>query len=82
MSGLVLFAHGPKCLELIDRGLTLEAAAGRVPPEFHSVRRDWHEPLFNASFGVDTLRFDVHEVATALLYGGDWRRFYVENGIQ
>ena len=82
VSGLVLFAHGPKCLESIDHGLTLEVAAGHVPPEFHSVRRDWHEPLFNAAFGVDTLRFGVHEVATALLYGGDWRRFYRENGIQ
>lgn len=77
-----MFAHGPQCLESFDHGLALEVAAGHVPREFHSVRRDWHEPKFNASFGVDTLRFGVHEVATALLYGGDWRRFYRENGLQ
>lgn len=82
VTGLVLFAHGPQCLESLDHGLTLEAAAGHVPTEFQLIRRDWHEPKFNPSLGVDTLRFGAHEVATALVYGGDWRRFYVENGIQ
>lgn len=81
-TGLVLFAHGPQCLESLDYGLALEAAAGRVPKKFRLIRRDWHEPKFNPSLGVDTLRFGAHEVATALLYGGDWRRFYIENGIQ
>lgn len=81
-TGLVLFAHGPQCLESLDHGLTLEAAAGRVPKEFQLIRREWHEPKFNPSLGVDTLRFGAHEIATALLYGGNWRRFYIENGIQ
>lgn len=81
VTGLVVFAHGPYCLESLRQGLCLEAAAGRIPPEFRSIRRAWHEPKSNVLLGVDTISFSAHEVVTALFYGGDWFRFYKGTGI-